>query len=256
MTPEEKLCSRWWRIRNSAGMLWPILSLGLLGGVGLLVRGIKAKKLLWLWLGIGFLAVGLFVLISSGSMNAGSGTKANPTPTLMSTLWGWISFGGFAGSLTTMIITNRAWLKWKAHATDTKWYAETALVPATPSAQSMAHQALSGLGQTSARQQAVAAPPLQQPPAQSSVQPESAAIEVNGATSDQLQNALLLDPQMANAIVSARGSQGFASFEDLLGRVAIQPHLLLPLRNRMSFSAPSHIAPGTKPNNKHALHDL
>lgn len=122
MTPEEKLCSRSWRLRNSAGVLWSILSFGLLTGVNFLIRGVKSKNKLWIGMGIGFLLVGVGVMVTSSMID--SGTKAAPKSSPELTIWGWVMFTSFIGGVIASFVTNKKWLIWKAHVDDRKWYAK------------------------------------------------------------------------------------------------------------------------------------
>src|SRR6478672_10988144 len=122
MTPEEKLCSRTWRLRNSAGVLWSILSFGFLTGVGFLIRGVKAKNKLWIMMGVGFLVLGVGLMVATGTYD--SGTKEAPIRSTASTIWGWIWFSTFIAGVVLSIIMNRKWLVSKAHAGDAKWYAQ------------------------------------------------------------------------------------------------------------------------------------
>ncbi|MFF1254809.1 helix-hairpin-helix domain-containing protein [Pseudarthrobacter sp. NPDC058329] len=242
MTPEEKLCSRTWRLRNSAGVLWSILSFGFLTGVGFLIRGVKAKNKLWIQMGIGFLVLGVGLMVATGTYD--SGTKEAPIRSTASTVWGWIWFLTFIGGLVAMFITNRKWLVWKAHAGDTKWYAQ-----AGNSAPSVSTSPAAGYdpNAASAAFRSVGPPPpatLAQhaPPAQtvSDHSAQSSAIDVNAAATQDFVTALGIEHAVAERIVQARQSQGqFTSFEQLMAKAQIQPHLLIPHRHRLVFVNPS-----------------
>lgn len=242
MTPEEKLCSRRWRLRNSAGVLWTIFSFGFLTGVGILIRGVKAKNKLWIQMGIGFLVLGVGLMVATGTYD--SGTKEAPIRSTASTVWGWIWFLTFIGGLVATFITNRKWLVWKAHAGDTKWYAQ-----AGSSAPSISTNPAAGYdpNATSAAFRSVVppppAPPVQYaPPAQtfSGHSAQSAAIDVNAAATHDFVAALGIAHAVAERIVQARQSQGqFTSFEQLMARAQVQPHLLIPHRHRLVFGNPN-----------------
>lgn len=242
MTPEEKLCSRTWRMRNSAGVLWSILSFGFLTGVGFLIRGVKAKNKLWIQMGVGFLVLGLGLMVASASID--TGTKEAPVTSTANTIWGWIWFPTFVAGVVLSIIMNRKWLVWKAHAEDTKWYAQ-----AGNSAPSVSTNPAAGYdpNAASAAFRSVVpppqAPPTQYaPPAQtvSGHSVQSSAIDVNAAAIHDFVTALGIDHAVAERIVQARQSQGqFTSFEQLMARAQVQPHLLIPHRHRLVFGNPN-----------------
>lgn len=240
MTPEEKLCSRTWRMRNSAGVLWSILSFGFLTGVGFLIRGLKAKNKLWIQMGVGFLVLGLGLMVASGFID--TGTKEAPVTSTANTIWGWIWFPTFVAGVVLSIIMNRKWLVWKAHSGDTKWYAQnsTSVTPihATP---------VTGYHPSAA---AAAFRSVVPPPPAAPVQPDlsaqtyspsapTATIDVNSASVQDLVAALGIDHAAAGRIVEVRQSQGlFTSFEQLMTRAQVQPHLLIPQRHRLVFGEP------------------
>ncbi|MDQ0733137.1 ComEA family DNA-binding protein [Arthrobacter sp. B1I2] len=237
MTPEEKLCSRTWRLRNSAGVLWSILSFGLLTGVGFLIRGVKAKNKLWIRMGIGFLVLGVGLMVATGTYDAG--TKEAPIRSTASTIWGWIWFLTFIGGIVATFITNRKWLVWKAHAGDTKWYAQTGSY--TPSLTTNPAAGYDHNAAAAAFRSVVpppSAPPVQPaPPAQTFVpSTSSSTIDVNSASAQDLVAALGIDHTTAGRIVEARHSQGvFTSFEQLMSKAQVQPHVLIPHRQKLVF---------------------
>lgn len=226
MTPEEKLCSRGWRLWNSAGLLWSILSLGILTGVGFLIRGLKAKNKLWIGLGVGFLILGVGVFVSAGSID--SGTKEAPITSVASTIWGWTWLGTFAGGVTASIITNRKWLLWKAHANETKWYAQ-----AGGSNPPVNKPPVTGYDPNAA---AAALRSHAQAPASPVEASTISTLDVNSASAQDLQMVLGVDASTANRIIGARQSQGpFNSFEQLMSQGQVQPHILIPHRQRLVF---------------------
>lgn len=245
MTPEEKLCSRTWRLRNSAGVLWSILSFGFLTGVGFLIRGVKAKNKLWIQMGIGFLVLGVGLMVATGTYD--SGTKEAPIRSTTSTVWGWIWFLTFIGGIVATFITNRKWLVWKAHSGDTKWYAQ-----AGSSAPSVSNNPAAGYDSNAAAaafRSVVPPPPAPLVPPAPSAQTFSgqsavaATIDVNAASTHDLVAALGIDQAAAERIVEARQSQGqFTSFEQLMARAQVQPHLLIPHRHKFVFGDPRSAA--------------
>lgn len=249
MTPEEKLCSRTWRLRNSAGVLWSILSFGFLTGVGFLIRGVKAKNKLWIQMGVGFLVLGLGLMVASGFID--TGTKEAPVTSTANTIWGWIWFSTFVAGVVLSIIMNRKWLVWKAHSSDTKWYTQ-----AGSSARSVSTNPATGYD-TNAAAAAFRSvvPPPPTPPVQAAPPAHTFAagapmstINVNSASAQDLVAALGIDHAAAGRIVEARQSQGlFTSFEQLMSKAQVQPHLLIPHRQKLVFGIGSSEAAPAQP---------
>ena len=202
--------------------------MGFLTGVGLLIRGIKAKNQLWIRLGVGFLVLGIGLMVATGTFDAG--TKAAPKTSVASTLWGWVWFGTFAGGIATAIITNRKWLIWKAHDNEAKWYAQAG--GAKPP---VATSPFAGYDPNAA------ASALRSPATSSSYSPPAQAggastLDVNSASAQDIQSVLGVDASTANRIIDARHSQGpFTSFEQLISKGQVQPHILIPHRQRLVF---------------------
>ena len=264
MTPEEKLCSRSWRVRNSAGILWSILSFGLLTGVGFVIRGLKSKNKLWIGLGIGFLIVGIGLFVSVGMID--TGTKEAPITTPASTIWGWIWFTSFIGGVVAAIVTNKKWLLWKAHVDDRKWYAKAG-APQSTNNSSPAY----GYNPNAAAA-AFATPPAPAPytpqptytPPAPYIAPATAPggiIDVNAATPQDLVMTLGVDNETANRIVGTRQQLGsFTSFEHLMSKAQVPPHLLIPHRDKLSFgtvqTAPAPGAQQPAPQGNHSARRL
>lgn len=239
MTPEEKLCSRTWRMRNSAGILWSILSMGLLTGVGFLIRGVKARNKIWIGMGVGFLVLGIGLMAATSTFDAG--TKEHPIHSVAGDIWGWTYFATFAGGVTAAIVTNKKWLLWKAHASDVKWYAK-----AGASQQPMSAFPARDIGPTAAAAAwlAPAAPaPLATPaPVE--------GLDVNSASAQDLESALGVDTTTANRIIETRQAIGsFRSFEQLMSKAQVPPHLLIPHRANLTFGGPAgaHTPPQPEP---------
>lgn len=236
MTPEEKLCSRFWRLRNSAGVLWGVLSFGLLTGVGFLIRGVKAQNKLWIVLGIGFLVVGIGLMTTAG---VNEGTKDDPVQTTAGNIWGWVWFTSFIGGVVTAFITNRKWLIWKAHSKETKWYATAGASHSTTKSSPSAGYYPSG--------ETAASGPLPAPPPPSNQ--HNNTLSINTASASTLMVALGLDAPTANRIIEARQPLGsFTSFEQLMSKAQVPPHLLIPHRGTITFDTPSDVpAPQPEP---------
>ena len=247
MTPEEKLCSRTWRMRNSAGVLWSILSFGFLTGVGFLIRGVKAKNKLWIQMGVGFLVLGFGLLVATGFID--TGTKEAPVSSTANTIWGWIWFPTFVVGVVLSIIMNRKWLVWKAHSGDIKWYAQAG--SSAPSVNATPAMGYDNAAATAFRPViAPPAPPIQPAPTAQNYSPSAstATIDVNSASVQDLVAALGIDHAAAGRIVEGRQSQGlFTSFEQLMSKAQVQPHLLIPHRQKLVFGDPSSAAKPAQP---------
>ncbi|WP_422758972.1 ComEA family DNA-binding protein [Paenarthrobacter sp. C1] len=264
MTPEEKLCSRSWRLRNSAGVLWSILSFGLLTGVNFLIRGVKSKNKLWIGMGIGFLLVGVGVMVTSSMID--SGTKAAPKSSPELTIWGWVMFTSFIGGVIASFVTNKKWLIWKAHVDDRKWYAKAGASQPTSNT-SPAHGYNPNAAAAAFATPPAPAPHTQQPtyvaPAEytSPAAAPGEGINVNTATPQELVTALGVDNETANRIVGTRQQLGsFTSFEQLISKAQVPPHLLIPHRNKLTFGAvqasPAPSAQQPAPQSNHSARRL
>jgi hypothetical protein len=272
MTPEEKLCSRKWRLLNSAGVLWSILSFGLLTCVNFLVRGIKSQNRLWIIYGIGFAVLSVVVL--SWSSNVNSGTKEAPVSTPESTAWGWVWFLSWIAGIVLSVMTNRKWLMWKAHHGNNRWYAQPATAygvhNAGPGRQPQQQQVPPPWPHQAQVQQYQGQPyppqahPFQQPEYRGQNQPNypmnpqsyalrselpmghrpqqveqsQRALYVNGARAEDFA-ALGMDQTTAEKIVNTRDYLGgYRSFEHLLAATGLPPHILIPHRTSFTFEAP------------------
>lgn len=236
MTPEEKLCSRSWRLRNSAGILWSILSFGILTGVNFLLRGSKTKNRVWITMGVGFLVVGIGLMVTSG---VNEGTKEAPVSTVAGDIWGGVWFTTFIAGVVLSFITNKKWLIWKAH-NDVKWYA------AAGASQAPGASPVRGYAQNAAAAAAFSPQSLTAPAAQqfSAPAPQAATLDVNSASAQELVTALGVDGETAGRILEARQAAGsFTSFEQMMTKAQVPPHILIPHRDKISFGSPSGPAP-------------
>jgi DNA uptake protein ComE-like DNA-binding protein len=228
MTPEEKLCSRSWRLKNSAGVLWPILSMGMLGCVVFLMRGIKSKTTWWWVMGIGFAVFEVALMISGSFID--SGTKQNPSNTPESKVQGGLLVLNWVASSVMAFVINKKWLLWKAH-NGQAWYAA-------------AHQGANGAAQPVQ----FGAPSLGKGPAGvahqaypfggTSLQQTNGAVtavDINRASMADLQG-LGLEATAASRLIQTRDQHnGFPNFEQMVAAAGIPPHQLLAIRDRLAF---------------------
>ena len=237
MTPEEKLCSRMWRLRNSAWVLFSILSVGYLNWAGFLFVGMKSRNKTWLiWAaGFGVIAIGLFV--ATGSINVG--TKTAPIHSLAGDILEWTMFANWVGGAVYSFVVNRKWLMWRAHNVNKKWYAQQ-VTPAPAAAPIQAGpDALDAALRHPVPAQTVASG---QPLAQAASSP-GAAVEINTASSIDLQRDLGLDPFTADRIVGTRSRlQGFTSPDQLLSAAGVPPHIYISFRDRIVVTPPRDMA--------------
>jgi DNA uptake protein ComE-like DNA-binding protein len=268
MTPEEKLCSRKWRLLNSAGVLWSVLSFGLLTCVNFLVRGSKSRNRLWIIYGVGFAILSVVVL--SWSSNVNSGTKEAPVSSPESTAWGWFWFLSWITGIVLSVMTNRKWLMWTAHHGNNKWYAQPApaygVHHAGPGLQQRQQQGPPTWQHQAQGRQLQDQPygaqthPFQQPqhpgppwptstmqdqarpaPSQPTMRRASRPVNVNAAL-DQDLAALGMDQATAEKILNTRHHiGGYKSFEHLLAATGVAPHILIPLRASLAFE---YLQPG------------
>lgn len=285
-TPEEKLCSRWWRIRHSSWILFSILSAGLFTSVGFIIIAAKSKKRHLIIASVGW---GIFTiaLLTSFSM-IDSGTKENPVKSLASDVQSAVVFFGWIGGMVHSFVVNRSWLKWRAgHVKGMPWYGQV-----NP-ANAASHQggdplgdALHGYGQQPMQQipaQLSYAPAPSHAAGQSSLsrsQPSGGAtvvpsfpqgtplqptapaasdwrqqqpatnelgptVDLNTASSEEIQYGLGLASEVAAAVVSRRTAMGgFSSPDQLMQLGLVQPHVFMGLRDRLTTSTPAvHVSP-------------
>lgn len=225
-TPEERLCSRSWRLKNSAWLLWSILSAGLFTGVGFLIHAIAMKnKKMFIFAGAWILAAVIYFVFSSF---IDSGTKENPAQTTEAKLLGGYITAVFIGGVTHSALTNRSWLRWKAHNSGSNgpWYAGSS----QPSNQlktptKSATEALSSVGVGSGAE-------------------SNTMVDVNTATPDQL-IAQGFDAASASKIVSEKSKSGpYTSQDDLLQRSGVAPHIVLSAGSALEYTQQG---PGTRP---------
>lgn len=134
-TPEEKLCSRSWRIRNSGWVLTSILSAGFLTWTGFLYTGLKSKNRRFLIAAAGW---GAWMLINIvWSNNVPSPEKGQPG-TAASDLYSSFLVIGYIASIIHQCVWNKQWLRWRAHYRP--WYTSASSSVANPSTPDLEHR--------------------------------------------------------------------------------------------------------------------
>ena len=243
MNPAERLCSRTWRLSNSAWMLTSLLGLGLVTWAGFLYIGVKARRRSWLiaagaWAGY----VATYIVLSE--LFPG-GTKEDPN-----TANSWV------GGIVHQALVNRQWLRWRAvHPRgSTVWYRmETQGQAPITSAERVDATLAAALHRPPVQAPPVGPPPANQSDAQSrslwSAPPQRVApagsLDINSATESDLV-AVGVDGAWAAVIVAARQRVGrFNAPEDLMTRGGLPPHVFMAVRDRLVVTpvAPPQPAP-------------
>ena len=214
-TPEEKLCSWWWRFLNSAWLLQSILSFGLLTPIGFLVHGIKARKLYWTLSGLGWLLVSITTVVLLSVVE--SGTKEDPVDSPASTASGFFLIFTWIGGVIHAISTNKEWLAWKAHNGKDNGNSQ-------PSKLISANQASENSAEVFS----------ENPPKR---------VDINTGTASDFEN-LGVDVVTAKAIVERRDkSGGFRDLDDLMTTGGLAPHLFAQINESLTIQRPNRTGP-------------
>lgn len=190
-------------------------------------------------MGIGFLVVGIGIFATAGTFD--TGTTENPNTSLGETLWGWLLFANFFGGVIAAIMANKKWLLWKAYADDTKWYAKTGANSAANQPAAIRGFNPEAVANVFSNSTLVPTSTTQTPSSTSnqhlaSTDTFQGSVDINSATAHDLVVALGIDKEIANRILSIRSNLGsFTSFDQLMSRTQVPPHLLLPHRNKLAF---------------------
>ena len=234
-TPEERLCSRSWRLRHSIWLLWPALSIGLLTSVGLLRNGLKSKRRSWLVFAAlyGVWTVCFFVSINFVER----GTKENPSDSVGNTVLSTAMFILWLVGMVHCFYLNRSWLRWRAANPKgrTAWYASGVAAPARsasapPQPVQDPAEALSGLyrGASTASREA------------------TTPVDLNTAAPAELA-AVGIDSLWVDRIVAARARLGgFYATDQLMTEAGVPPHVYAAIRGRVQVT-PAPSAPPSAP---------
>lgn len=273
-TPEELLCSRTWRLRHSAWMLWGILSVGLFWVVGFAYIGVKARNRTWLLIAGGWLiyTIASFTIYTVFDMPE----KGEASTPLSSTMGGVGALAWIGGAVLAWFV-NRKWLVWRAHNSKKgPWYA-AATASGAPSAPATSQQATvdaafraaAGVPAASAPAPAATAVPATRASARSPLPPPppgtlyapgaeqaSAPLDLNSATRDQLAALPGLDAAWADHIISTRDRVGgFGDPSELVTAASVPPHVFAALRGSLTSTprgagAPPAATPANKPDGR------
>lgn len=226
---ERTLSSRWWRLRNSAWVLVPILSLGLLTWAAFLFVGSRARKKSWLL----FAAIWGVVLVAYFVGQSLNDVGENAPATAWSSFLAWVLILNWVGGMVHVAVTNRSWLRWKAQSVNNvPWHAQangagpSALPPAAVASEAEVNAALRG-------HVVLASPPSTQAP-------PAVQLDLNLATAEQFKAALGLDQAWGEWLVATRARLGqFSTVDQLLTEGQVPPHLYLPAKDKFMVSKPA-----------------
>jgi hypothetical protein len=232
--------SGWWRVRNSAWILLPALSLGLLTWAAFLFVGIRARNGKWLLFALMWFVILIGYYVGSDFVETlpGSPVKdgVNEFLRFVPLLQWLVGIAHVAG-------TNPAWLRWKARSIDARrgYSSSIRVVPSpfgAPLQVATDAQVDAALGGTaSAQTQPAQAAPVRAASTQSA---PVRKLDLNDATAEQFMVALGLDLAWGEWLVATRTRLGrFATIDQLLTEGQVPPHLFLPARDKFVVSAPA-----------------
>jgi DNA uptake protein ComE-like DNA-binding protein len=236
-TTEPTLSSGWWRLRNSAWILIPILSVGMLTWAAFLFVGIRAKNRKWLIFAAMWLAILVGYYVGSDVVDA---LPASPVQKGVAGFFHTVPMLQWLVGIAHVAGTNRGWLRWKARHLDAKpWHSQgTGVAPApfvAPMQAASAAQVDAALRGSTGVQ---AAPTIQAAPV--------AQLDINAATAPQLQAALGMDQAWGEWLVATRTRIGrYASVDQLLTEGKVPPHFYLPAKDKLMVSPPVRV-PGAR----------
>ncbi len=252
MTPEEKLCSRSWRLKNSLWVLPCILGAGVINWTSYLYIGIKSKRRSWLiWAGVW----GAWFILA---MFLPTGSKGEESTTAESIAGGALAIAWIAGIIQALVI-NRQWLKWRAASGTTPWYSSGTAAPPTTAPSLPGVAGAQHMDRTLLNPASPPLPPPYPPPpavplpataAHQSAGTHQATVDINVAGPADLQALLGLPADVSERIVAERSRQGrFTSPDQLLSSGSIPPHLFAQVADRLvaGSSTPGSVSEGTPP---------
>ncbi|WP_146083814.1 helix-hairpin-helix domain-containing protein [Clavibacter michiganensis] len=263
-TPEEKLCSRLWRLKHSSFLLWSILSFGTLTCVGFWTIGIKSRRRSWLIFAALWTVFTISMFVFNGSYE--SGTKENPIRSTESEIFGWLLFFGWLGGVAHSVTARRGWLRWRAYKSPGAWYLQgsgsrsSALEAAGQLSDSAVSDVLNGArrGEAVSRTSPDSAkrswtPPM---PAAEGARPSSRdeelqaqeqaeRVELNTAGVDDFLS-LGITREWAEWFIATRTRLGsFSTAEQLVTEAKLPPHVFVNMKDRIQVSVSASGAPPT-----------
>lgn len=230
MQPSDLIKSRKWRLIHSMGLLWPILSFGLLTCVVFTYRGIRMKR--WIWLAY----AAVFLVVSWISLFLVPPDEESSLSTVLSLVF----ISQWPAGILVAVFTNKIWLRWRA--TQVPWYAAGANYdagevgsPSVPlSSSSSSYQDSVDRDQLAHRD----SPADRQGSTRESPQRDR-VININSADPSQIADLGIASVDVAN-IVRNRNRKPFRSFDDIVSRSGVAPHTLLRVRNSLTFESRAH----------------
>ncbi|CCH88987.1 conserved membrane protein of unknown function [Modestobacter italicus] len=244
-TPEERLCSRSWRVRNSAWLLWPALSAGTLTSIGLLMKGAKTRQRRWFIFAAVYGAWTICFFVASSFVE--TGTKENPSDSVGSNVLYSAMLILWLVGMVHCFYLNRSWLRWRAANPKglTAWYSSGAGV-ANQSAGPTRGLAQDPAEKLSALYRGEALAPTR---ATTSGQHQTEPVDLNTASPSDLV-ALDLDQLWADRIIAARARLGgFSGTDQVMTEAGVPPHVYATVRGRLQVSSVSTAPTQTTPPN-------
>ncbi|MBM7026011.1 hypothetical protein [Clavibacter zhangzhiyongii] len=260
-TPEEKLCSRGWRLLHSSYLLWSILSFGMLTSVGFWVIGIRSRRRSWLLYAALWTVFNIAVFAYSGTYDAG--TKENPIRSSESNIFGGLLLLGWIGGIVHSVLARRGWLRWRAYQAPGAWYLQgsgsraAAVNVRDQLSESTVSDVLEGareghkLSRMSPHVQTGSwAPPPHLDGATSAVNSDRAVdqrqpgkLDLNSADVGGFMS-LGITREWADWLITTRTRLGgFSSVDQLVTEGQLPPHVYIGLRDRMQLGAAAPTPP-------------
>lgn len=251
-----RLSSRTWRIRHSAWMLAPILSIGLFSWVGFVYIGIRARRAAWWGAGAVYFSFFIvFLLLPTGAAQAEATgqEEANWQGGVLVAIW--------AASILHAFLINRSWLRWRAAYRATPWYADPP--PGAPLAAPPGGSGSAVIDNLTGDRSAFFAPapitspiqaksadgdlerPLRDSPVQHARGPVSlptsttpqVPLDVNTADETQLRGLPgMTSDRVRHALSERAARRGFTSTQEFADAIGLQAHEYARLRQALACS--------------------
>lgn len=251
-----KLSDRGWRWRNSWWVWLPLISCGLLSWLGFIVAATRMKERRY-W--VAAAACGAFGMIAFALIGVDDGRD-----TIFADVGTGAALLSMVVAATVAGIWNRDYLVKVAERQVSGYGYGAPTTPRVPVPPPNAPQGFLGVsGAEYYAPAGSAAPPAYQPPPPPPpapayrppappTSPVAQGVDVNTATAEQLVADLAISPEVAARVVQRRDAVGrYASLDDLVADVGLQPHELVRFRNRVTFGAdPTTQPPPSQPSGR------